>query len=273
MLPSFLITFREVIEASLIVATVLGILSKLHHGKSIKVVWTATALAAILSVALIGIGSIAGLQLQKLYSGKVEQTTEGVLMIVSAVFITWAVFFLHKHFSRYKVELLKKVKSSLEDSELKGIFILVFTAVFREGFEIALFLSTIYFSTNPQQIFAGFGVGLLSGLLVASALFAATLKIPVFYAFRTTSVLLILFAAGLLSRGVHEFAEAGYIPEIGKLNIAFIPHSSSITADLIKTIFGLTKTMDLIQISFYLVYTSVMIWWVFIRPRKLTLES
>ncbi|QQR64201.1 FTR1 family protein [Candidatus Roizmanbacteria bacterium] len=108
MLPAFLITFREVIEASLIVATILGILSKLNQGKSIKTVWTATALAGFLSVILIGVGSLGGLQFQKLYSGKIEQTTEGVLMITSAIFITWAVFFLHKHFSRYKVELLKR---------------------------------------------------------------------------------------------------------------------------------------------------------------------
>ncbi|MBP6045392.1 FTR1 family protein [Candidatus Woesebacteria bacterium] len=273
MLPAFLITFREVIEASLIVATILGILSKLNQGKSIKTVWTATALAGFLSVILIGVGSLGGLQFQKLYSGKIEQTTEGVLMITSAIFITWAVFFLHKHFSRYKVELLKKVRDSLEGAEQNGLFILVFTAVFREGFEIVLFLSTIYFSTNPQQIFAGFSAGLLSGLLVAIALFAATIRLPVFYAFRATSMLLILFAAGLLSRGVHEFAEAGYIPEVGKVNLAFIPHGSSIASDMIKTVFGLTKSMDLIQISFYLAYSSAMIWWVFIRPRKLTLEA
>ncbi len=273
MLPSFLITFREVIEASLIVATILGILSKLNQTKSIKIVWLATALAGFLSVILIGTGSLTGLQLQKMYAGKIEQTTEGVLMITSAVFITWAVFFLHKHFSRYKIELLKKVKDSLEGAEQKGLFILVFTAVFREGFEIVLFLSTIYFSTNPQQIFAGFGAGLLSGLLVATALFAATLRLPVFYAFRATSVFLILFAAGLLSRGVHEFAEAGYISQIGMVNLAFIPHGSGIASEMIKTIFGLTKTMDLIQISFYLTYISAMVWWVFIRSRKLTLEA
>lgn len=273
MLPAFLITFREVIEASLIVATILGILIKLHQGKSVRTVWLATALAGGLSLLFIGFASFAGLQIQKLYSGRVEQTTEGILMIASAVFITWAVFFLHKHFSRYKVELLAKVKNSLENAERNGLFILVFTAVLREGFEIALFLSTIYFSANPQQIFAGFGMGLFSGLLIAIALFAATIRLPVYFAFRTTSVLLILFAAGLLSRGIHEFAEAGYLPEIGKVTLTFMPTGSTVGSDMIKAVFGLTKTMDLIQLTFYMTYTSIMIWWVFIRPKKLTLDS
>src|SRR3989344_6268229 len=173
MLPAFLITFREVIEASLIVATVLGI------------------------------------RIQKIYSGKTEELIEGVLMVTSAIFITWAVFFLHNYFGKYKTRLLAKIKSSVENEEQKGLFWLTFTAVFREGFEIVLFLSTIYFSSNPERIFAGFLTGLMGALVVSFGLFTATLKLPVYSAFRVTSLLLILFAAGLLARGIHEFAEFG----------------------------------------------------------------
>ena len=113
MLPAFLITFREVIEASLIVATILGILVKLGQTKSIKTVWLATGAAALLSILLLGVGSLFGLEVQKIYSGRVEEFIEGVLMTLSAVFITWAVFFLHKYFSQYKVKLLQKVKATV----------------------------------------------------------------------------------------------------------------------------------------------------------------
>jgi len=268
MLPAFLITFREVIEASLIVATILGILIKLNQQKSVRTVWLATGVASVASVLLIGVASILGLKFQELYTGKIEQTTEGVLMITSAVFITYAVFFLHKHFSRYKIHLIKKIKDSLEQNEQKGLFVLAFTAVFREGFEIVLFLSTIYFSSNPQSVLSGFGLGIVAGLLVSFGFFAATVRMPVYYAFRVTSLLLILFAAGLLSRGVHEFAEAGWIPEIGKTTLAFLPHESSVASDIIKTIFGLTKTMDAIQISLYTGYVAIMLWWVFYRSKE-----
>lgn len=268
MLPSFLITFREVIEASLIVATILGILIKLKHNKSIKTVWTATLFAIILSVTLLFIGSIFGLKIQEIYSGKIEETIEGILMIASSVFITWAVFFLHKYFSRYKVLLIKKIKTSLEGNEQKGLFALVFTAVFREGFEIVLFLSTIYFSSNPQNIFLGFSGGLIVGLIVSFAFFGATLKIPIFLAFRITSVLLILFAAGLLARGVHEFAEAGLIPELSKLSINLLPETSSFSGQLIKSVFGITQQMDIIQILTYSIYVLFMMYWVFIRENS-----
>ena len=143
MLPAFLITFREVIEASLIVATILGILVKLKQFKGIKTVWYATALAAILSILLLAVGSLFGLKIQELYTGKTEEFIEGIFMVTSAIFITWAVFFLHKYFSKYKVQLLQKIKATVENQEQKGLFILVFTAVFREGFEIALFLISV----------------------------------------------------------------------------------------------------------------------------------
>lgn len=263
MIPAFLITFREVIEATLIVATILGILYKLGHHKSVKTVWTATGLAVGVSILLLVGGSLFGVKMQEAYSGATEELIEGILMIVSAVFITWAVFFLHKYFGKYKVRLLQKVKNTMEKQENKGLFILVFTAVFREGFEIVLFLSTIYFAANPAQILTGFAGGLVLGLLVSLAFFSATLKMPVYYAFRVTSMLLILFAAGLLARGVHEFAEVGLVPEIGKLIFSFVPAKGTIAGDIIKSMFGITQKMDYIQASLYTAYTISMTWYVF----------
>ena len=106
MLPAFLITFREVIEASLIVATILGILTKLGHTKSIKTVWLGTLAAIIVSTSILGLGSILGIKAHELYIGKAEPTIEGMFMILSAMFITWAVFFLHTYFGHKKVLML-----------------------------------------------------------------------------------------------------------------------------------------------------------------------
>lgn len=268
MLPSFLITFREVIEASLIVATVLGILIKLGQTRAVKTVWFATAAATTLSFLLLGIGSVLGLKVQEFYTGKTEEIIGGSLMILSAIFITWAVFFLHKYFSKYKVILLTKIKNKVENQEQRGLFLLVFTAVFREGFEIVLFLTTIYLSSNPNDIFAGFAGGMIGGLLVSIALFTATLRLPVFLAFRATSVLLILFAAGLLSRGIGEFAHAGAVPELIKISLPLLPQKGTFLADILKSVFGVTQTMDVLQLTLYVSYSAVMYWYVFLRSRN-----
>lgn len=267
MLPSFLITLREVIEATLIVATILGILVKLNQKKSIKTVWMATISAIAVSVLLLTFGSLAGLRIQELYSGKTEKIVEGVLMVISAGFITWAVFFLHKYFAQHKTHLLTKIKSTVEtnSADQKGIFVLVFTAVLREGFEIVLFLSTIYFSSNPIAIFSGFAGGILVGIFVSYLFFSTSLRLPVYYAFRTTSVLLILFASGLLSHGIHEFHEAGFYPEILKMTHPLLPEKSSIAGGIIQSMFGVTKQMDSLQLIFYTGYILIMNKIVFMR--------
>lgn len=267
MLPSFLITLREVIEASLVVATILGILVRLKQTTGVKTVWFAVGSAAIASIFLLVVGSLLGLKVQELYEAK-EPYIAGSLMVISAVFITWAVFFLHKYFSSYKTRLLMKITKTVEQEEQKGLFILAFTAVFREGFEIVLFLSTIYFSSNPQSIITGFSGGLIGGLLISFALFAASIKMPVFYAFRVTSLLLILFAAGLLAQGVHEFAEVGVLPEIRIMTLAFIPQSSTFIGDMVKAVFGITQKMDLMQISIYSLYVISMGWVVLKKDEK-----
>jgi len=264
MLPVFLITFREVIEASIIVATVLGILVKFHQSAMIKTVWTAVGAAALLSILLLGIGSLLGLQVQELYE-KNEAYIEGILMTVSALFITWTVFFLHDYFMHHKIHFFHKIKKSAKQREKQGLFILVFTAVFREGFEIFLFLSTIYFSSNPQQIFSGFIGGLIFGLIVSLVVFKTTTKMSAQYAFKISSFLLILFAAGLLARAVHEFVEVGMMPEIGKMTFRFIPQNGFFIADMLKSIFGITQHMDLVQLSVYTFYTILMSWYVFLR--------
>lgn len=268
MLPSFLITIREVIEASLIVATILGILVKLGIKNKIRTVWYGTASALGLSLILLAGASIAGLRIQELYTGKTEELIEGVLMIASAVFITWAVFFLHTYFAQYKTHLLSKIKSTVEIGKQSGLFMLVFTAVFREGFEIVLFLSTIYLSSKPGDIFLGFSGGMLAGLLISVSFFTATIRMPVYYAFRFTSILLILFAAGLLAHGYHEFAEAGVVPELYKLTSAVLPAKGTFGHDILNAVFGLRKSMDIIELALYTSYILLMNWWVFIKPRN-----
>jgi len=265
MIPSLLITFREVIEAALIVATILGILTKLKQKKEIKTVWAATLAATVASVLLLVLGSITGIKVRELYTGKTEEFIEGILMVTSAVFITWAVFFLHNYFGHYKTKLLSKLKSVVEKQEQRGLFILAFTAVFREGFEIVLFLSTVYFSSNPAEILSGFGIGAALALLVCFGLFAATIRLPVFYAFRATSILLILFAAGLLARGSHEFVEAGILHATPSVYLPFLPEKSSVAGDIIKAIFGVTRKMDVVQLALYSLYVAFMGWWVFFR--------
>lgn len=268
MLPAFLITFREVLEAALIVATILGILTRLGSFQSIKTVWSATITALVTSLILLIGGSLIGLKVQELFEAQ-EALFEGIVMIISAFFITWAVFFLHKTFGHYKLQLLQQVRQTMEANQQQGIFLLVFTAVFREGFEIILFLSTMFFSSKPTDIFLGFVSGALIAGIVAYLLFRTTIKLPVFYAFRVTSLLLILFAAGLLAHGYHELTEAGVLNEVASLprvTFSFLPETATVLGSTIRAVFGLARSMHIIEFLLWSGYTLIMIWFVFLKP-------
>ena len=269
MLPSLLITFREILEASLIVATILGILTKLGHQKMRRTVSMAAVSALTLSLLLLIGGSVLGLRVHEQFTGITEQLFEGSIMIISAFFITWAVFFLHKTFAHYKLSLLQKVRTTMETNQKRAIFLLVFTAVFREGFEIILFLSTLFFSSNPVSIGSGFLLGSVIALGISYLLFNTTLKLPVFYAFRLSSLLLILFAAGMVAQGYHELVEAGIFAEltiIPELTFRFLPAATTTWGSLVKTLFGLTQTMSGVEFSLWAGYTLLMTWIIFLRP-------
>ncbi len=257
-LPALLITFREVLEATLIVATVVTLLTKLKQKRSLRAVWLGTGVAVLLSMMFLVGASLMGLRAQELYSGKTEELVEGVLMVVSAGFVTWAVFWLHTHFAQQKVKLLHKIKKTVEAEEQRGLFILTFTAVLREGIEIVLFLSTIYLSSRPSEILGGFVVGMMGALLVCAGLFTLTLRFPVYWTFRITSWLLVAFAAGLLARGVHEFSELGWLPETRAITLAFLPAAKTFGGEMVKALFGLRRVMDMAQIAIYGGYVGVM---------------
>ena len=122
-------------------------------------------------------------------------------------------------------------------------------------------------SDSPQNILGGFAAGLVLALAVSFGLFKSTLKLPVYKAFRVTSILLILFAAGLLGRGINEFNELGMLPELGKLTMAFIPSSTSFAGEIIKAVFGITEEMHGLQLAAYILYTIGMGWYVFGRKK------
>ena len=89
MFPTLLITLREVIEASLIVATILGILVKLHQPKSIRTVWWGTTCALAISFLLVFGGAKIGVNIQNLYQATYEPLIESVMFITSAFFVTY----------------------------------------------------------------------------------------------------------------------------------------------------------------------------------------
>lgn len=266
MIAAFLITLRETVEASLIVALVLGMLTQYGQQKAVKSVWAAVLSALGVSLALLLTGTVTGVALQTLYTGHIEAATEGILFILSTVFITWTVFFLHAHFSGHKHALLAKIRTTIEKQEETGIFWLTFTAVLREGIEIVIFLSTIFLASKPQPILLGSLGGLIGGLGIACMLFLFASKEPVSLVFRIANSLLIVFAGGMLARGIHELTEIGLIPKVMDIRLPFLPSSQSIGGTMLHSLLGVSPQMEITAVACALLYIGGMSWWLFVRP-------
>ncbi len=259
MAPAALITFRETIEAALVVAMIAGIFIRLREYRGLRTM-TLGVISAIFASLVLGTGTLAlGAQFAHWYQGKNEALLEGLLALATAVLVTWAVLTLDKQFRRYKMHLIQQITAQIESHDTLGIFFIAFTSVFREAVEIILLLSTMVFTTKPIEIAQGFGVGLLMGLLFATLILTATIKLPVRMVFRITTYLLVFFAAGLIMKGIHELAEYGLIPELFKLKLFFIPARETLTGSLAYALFGLRNSMDALQVVVYGVYVVGMI--------------
>jgi high-affinity iron transporter len=207
MLSAFIITFREAVEAALIISLILGMMKTIRGESQVMIVWRGT-ITAVLTTLLILLGiSVFGYRLENLLTGRNEILYEGVIQIGSAIFLLWTVFSLHKYFILRKGHLVASIKKTLASNEEKSLFWLVFILIFKEGLEVVLFLSSVYLTSKPQEVISGTVLALLSTLFFASIVYKTETKIPVWYAYRITSAILIIASAAFIIKGLMEISE------------------------------------------------------------------
>jgi high-affinity iron transporter len=94
-----------------------------------------------------------------------------------------------------------------------SLALVAFFAVTREGLETALFIYTNFKTVGAASTAT---IGLVLGLSLAVALgyliYNRSVKINLSKFFTVTGVALVIVAAGVLSYGVHEFQELGWLP-------------------------------------------------------------
>ena len=252
MLASYLLALREGLEASLIIGIVLGAVRKLQRSDLSPTVW-AGVFSAIAVSALAGIGLYwIGIELE----GQAEQIFEGVTMLLAAGVLTWMIFWMNRQSRNMKSGLEAGVRKSVTKTDKRGLFWLAFLAVAREGIELALFLTAATFATSARSAAIGALLGLGTAIALGWMLFATTIRLNLKRFFQVTGVLLILFAAGLVAHGVHEFVEAGLLPAIIDPvwdMTTFIPEASFIGA-VLKALFGYNADPTLMEMLAYFGY-------------------
>ena len=102
MLPSYLLSLREGIEAALIVGILLGAVRQIKRPELVSTVWLGALSAGIISILTAVILTSLGLEMKD----PGEAIFEGFTMLIAAGLLTWMIFWMSKQ--------ARSLKSSLE---------------------------------------------------------------------------------------------------------------------------------------------------------------
>jgi high-affinity iron transporter len=249
---SLLITLREGLEISLVLAILISYLVKSDRRSDIGDVWRGSALAAGLCV----LGGIAFHIFVGEFEGKPEQFIEGTIAILAASVLTWMIFWMRNHARNMGAELRAQVDAA---TTRKALVTIAFVAVLREGLETVLFLlSAETANASGTSVVIGGLIGLAIAAVLGRLVYLGGNKLNISTFFNVTGALLILFAAGLFGKFFHEYRELlGF--ESGWLfgsawDIKSGAFAEGTFYDFMKGFFGWVKDPERIRLIAYFVY-------------------
>jgi high-affinity iron transporter len=210
-MDALVVTFREGIEAVLVIGVMLAFLKKSGRTALTRPTLVGAGVAVAFSVAVAFALHSAGLNAD-------NPLVEAVLYLVASAGVVTMVVWMLRTGSRMKEGIESRVGGILgRDRGARGLafalFAFAFFMVVREGVETVLFLAALAVGTTSGWPTL---VGALAGLVLAvvyGILFirgSARLDLRLF--FRLTAGVLVLLSLKLLGGSIHEFEEAGLIP-------------------------------------------------------------
>jgi high-affinity iron transporter len=208
MLSTFIVALREGLEAALIVGILVAYLVKSGRKAFLAPLWAGVALAVTASLAAGAFLTITSTEL----SPRGEEFFAGTTSFLAVGFVTWMVFWMKRTARHLKGQLEGQMSAAILGGPL-ALAAAAFFAVVREGLETSLFIYANFktVSSTPTAT-----IGLLLGLGVAISLgyliYRSSIKINLAKFFKYTGVALVVVAAGVLSYGIHEYQELGWLP-------------------------------------------------------------
>ena len=201
MLETLVITFREGLEAFLIVAIMLAYLKKTGRHDLVNPVYAGVAVALFIS-------ATTGWHVAELAK---DPIWEGGLAIAAGVLVA--------SFTLYVMRTAKTIRqdigNSLESRAQKGgmlavlgVFIFTVLMIAREGMETALMLGAMTAQQDMMSMTLGAAAGLLSVAVIGYLWASQSHKINLRLFLQVTGIFLVMFSVYLAIYGIHEIHEA-----------------------------------------------------------------
>ncbi|MBS1701386.1 MAG: FTR1 family protein [Armatimonadetes bacterium] len=213
-LSSGILVFREGLEAILVLAAVTAGLARYKKGFwSPVLTGIGVALLATVATWFIAIALISSVNASEL---TIQAGTGLLAIVVLLVVMNW---FFHKlYWTGWICNHCKRRKQIFEEPDATptkiflGLALLGFTAIYREGFEIVLFLQDLRLKAGSGVVLSGAGIGLVLTSIVAALTFAAHRRLPYKKMLIYTGVLLAGVLAVMVGESAQEMQLAGWIP-------------------------------------------------------------
>ncbi len=270
-LQGFIVSFREGLEAFLIMVILLKFLDKTNNKKFKISVWQGAFIGVMLSI-LIGFL----LFFVSKFFNSVDSTTqlwESLSSIFAVILITGFIIWMIKHGNSIKSHIEKKANKSLSK---KGIFLLALIMVAREGAEIAIFSFAGKYGIFPIM------TGILCSIALVFLINNSIVKVKLHTIFKITLIYLILQAGFLLGYGIHEGLSAlknlNYIDDSssGKILLSkafdfsgtILNHKEGIVGLPLYVLFGWYSKPEWIQVISQYSYTLLLLgYWFFVKRK------
>ena len=202
MLQAFVITWREGLEAFLIVAISVSFLRK--SGRSTLIPAVHWGIAAALGLSAVG-GYL-------LFNAANQEWLEGPLAMIAAASVTWLTVHMWRTGRKMKSDIEVRLESSTARpgaAAFAGVFFFTLLMVSREGLETALLLMQLRETVN-LVLGAVAGVFGAAGIAWLWSRWGRRVNLGLF--FQATALFLFVFVVQLVIAGSHEMAEQGFLP-------------------------------------------------------------
>ena len=257
MLSTFIIALREGLEAALIVGILVAYLVKTGRKALLAPLWAGVALAVVVSLATGAFLTFTSTEL----SPRGEEFFAGTTSFLAVGFVTWMVFWMKRTARHLKGQLEGEMSTAVLAGPL-ALAAAAFFAVVREGLETSLF---IYANFKTVASTPSATVGLVLGLGLAITLgyliYRSSIKINLSKFFNYTGIALVVVAAGVLSYGIHEYQELGWLPGADFLvwDVTSVIAKESLIGGVLAGTIGFDTTTSLLQFVLWAAYLAVVL--------------
>jgi high-affinity iron transporter len=258
MTAGLLITFREGLEAFLVVGIILSYLGRLNLKKYNKWIYMGVFLGLISAFGL-------GILFQLYYSGFESRLGELQLKVAimgfAVVVLTYMVIWMSRNSRHIKGSVEKALEIAVSTGNVATLVFMAYLAILREGFETVLFLGAVFGDNLQAPVFYGGALGLVIALAVTIALFRGMRQIPIKMFFKVTGGLIVVIAAGLCVNMVGVMQDINMLPvfRASLFDLSWLMNDTSEVGVFFKALFGYTHSPSLMQVIVYPSYLLVTI--------------